>query len=966
MAKKKQETPTGLRQRAEEQLAMNTSVLPDVRSVADTLRLVHELEVHQIELEMQNVELNQSRDKLETSLNRYTDLYDFSPAGYFNLDRNGIIRATNLTGSSLLGVDRSKLPGQRFAQFVAPESRPVFAGFLGKLHYDAESISCELTIDKNDNEPLIVQLAALASPTETEIRVAVIDITKRKKAEEAQLVSEKIYRTIGEAIDYGIWICDPDGRNIYASDSFLKLVGLTQEQCSDFGWGDVLHPDDAERTIAAWQECVRTEGAWDIEHRFRGQDGNWHDILARGLPVRNGRGEIICWSGINLDISGLKKTEKTLNLKRELLKITLDELHVEKNFLSAILTALPVGVAITDIDGGSVKSNEAYKKIWGQNPPAVQSIDDYTAYKAWWLDSGKQLAPEEWASAIAVQQGVAVTEQLLRIQRFDGSKAYVINSAAPVLDSDENIVGCVVVIQDITKLILTEELLRQNEQRLLLTLDAAKMGTWELHVPSSVVKWSELVNVMLGYQAGEVEPSFQGFLSRVHPDDREAVLSRIENSIASKQNYSAEYRALLPDGTVRWLESRGECTYDDSDSPLLFYGVVHDITERMIQAEALQTAHDELEEKVNQRTRSLQVSNEQLRNEVAIRKSAEISLQNAYAEIKLLKDRFEAENIYLQHEIAMEYNFGEIVGQSNALMNVMLRVKQVAAMNATVLLLGETGTGKGVVARAIHSLSCRSRRPMITVNCSSLPANLIESELFGRERGAFTGANERQIGRFELADGGTILLDEIGELPLELQSKLLRVIQDGEFERLGSSRTIKVDVRIIAASNRNLREEIKSGRFREDLYYRLNVFPIEIPPLRQRKVDIPLLVNHFIAKFNRKISKQIETVSQQTMSSLQGYHWPGNVRELESVIERAVIVSQGSSLRVLDRFDSIPDSDESNGVEFKAMVDLERQHILKVLQQTGWRIEGEKGAAAILAINPSTLRARMRKFGIKR
>ena len=297
--------------------------------------------------------------------------------------------------------------------------------------------------------------------------------------------------------------------------------------------------------------------------------------------------------------------------------------------------------------------------------------------------------------------------------------------------------------------------------------------------------------------------------------------------------------------------------------------------------------------------------------EIDERKKAEESLQGAFAEIKLLKDRLQAENIYLQQEVAREYNFGEIIGQSNAISYVFFRIEQVAPQDATVLLLGETGTGKGVVARAIHSRSARKDRPMVTVNCTAMPANLIESELFGREKGAFTGADARQMGRFELADGGTIFLDEIGEMPLELQSKLLRVIQDGEFERLGSPRTIKVDVRIIAASNRNLEEEIRNGRFREDLFYRLNVFPITIPPLRQRKEDIPLLVNHFVAKFNKKIGKKIETVSKETLNALQEYHWPGNVRELESVIERAVITSQGTALQVLDRFDTFRKTEEA-------------------------------------------------------
>jgi transcriptional regulator with GAF, ATPase, and Fis domain len=243
---------------------------------------------------------------------------------------------------------------------------------------------------------------------------------------------------------------------------------------------------------------------------------------------------------------------------------------------------------------------------------------------------------------------------------------------------------------------------------------------------------------------------------------------------------------------------------------------------------------------------------------------------------------------------------------------------------------------------------------------------LIESELFGRERGAFTGSDTKQIGRFELADGGTIFIDEIGELPLELQSKLLRIIQDGEFERHGSPRTLKTDVRIIAATNRNLGEEVKNGKFREDLFYRLNVFPITMPPLRQRKDDLPLLVHHFVAKFNAKIGRKIETVSKETLSTLQEYHWPGNVRELESVIERAVIISQGRTLQVLDRFDTFRKAEEPGGQEIKALVELEHDHILQVLQKTGWRIEGKNGAAVLLGLNASTLRARMRKYGIAR
>jgi len=459
---------------------------------------------------------------------------------------------------------------------------------------------------------------------------------------------------------------------------------------------------------------------------------------------------------------------------------------------------------------------------------------------------------------------------------------------------------------------------------------------------------------------------FIGFIADV--EERELFSRHLEDVLQNKCMQKCELRLKIKGGalihgqlqsvTVGSGKNRGKDRY-------ILTSLVDNTVQKRL-GDELQNSHARLELTVRERTVELTRANEQLSLEIEERKKAEEELQGTYAEIKQLKDRLLAENIYLQQEVEREYNFGEIIGQSNAISHVFFRVEQVAPQDATVLLLGETGTGKGIIARAIHNRSSRKGRPMITVNCTALPANLIESELFGRERGAFTGANERQMGRFELADNGTIFLDEIGEMPMELQTKLLRVVQDGEFERLGSPRTIKVNVRIIAASNRNLEEEIKNGRFREDLFYRINVFPITIPPLRQRKEDISLLVNHFVAKFNKKIGKKIETISKETLSTLQEYHWPGNVRELESVIERAVITSQGNALQVLDRFDSFRKTAATEEDNIKALAELEHDHILQVLRKTGWRIEGNNGAAGLLGLNPSTLRARMRKFGIIR
>ena len=369
---------------------------------------------------------------------------------------------------------------------------------------------------------------------------------------------------------------------------------------------------------------------------------------------------------------------------------------------------------------------------------------------------------------------------------------------------------------------------------------------------------------------------------------------------------------------------------------------IRDITERKLIAEALQQAHNELERRVEERT---------------------VELRRALSEIKTLKDQLEAENIYFRQEIKMKHQFDHILGQSDGLKYVLYRAEQVAPTNTTVLILGETGTGKELIAAAIHNLSPRKDRPLITVNCAALPANLIESELFGREKGAFTGADTRQVGRFEVANGSTLCLDEIGELPLEVQAKLLRAIQHNEFERLGSSHTIKVDTRIVATTNRNLEEEVRKGRFRQDLYYRLNVFPITVPPLRQRKEDIPLLVQAFIERYARKLGKQVTSIHKETMKALQDYPWPGNVRELESVLERAVILCPGPVLQLADKLEtsSLPLSSAVRTLE-----ETERNQILKTLSETRWRIEGKDGAAAILGLHPSTLRARMHKLGILR
>jgi len=355
--------------------------------------------------------------------------------------------------------------------------------------------------------------------------------------------------------------------------------------------------------------------------------------------------------------------------------------------------------------------------------------------------------------------------------------------------------------------------------------------------------------------------------------------------------------------------------------------------------------------------------------DISERKKAEQRLRKALAEVKVLKHQLEAECNYLGEEIKLIHDYGNIIGDSEVMKYVLYSMEQIAPIDTTVLVLGESGTGKELIARAIHHNSKRKERPLIKVDCAALPANLIESELFGHEKGAFTGAVKKRIGRFELANEATIFLDEIGELPLELQKKLLRVLQDGEYERLGSAKVMHTDARVIAATNRNLEKDVSKGSFRKDLWYRLNVLPLSLPPLRDRMDDIPALVELIMNRAQRRLGKHIKTIPNTVIMQLKAYPWPGNVRELENVIERAVVFTQGSSLILAAPLrQTIPSQATANPphAPMKSLADMEKEYILSALKQAHWNISGKGGAADLLGLNSSTLRGRMRKHGIRR
>lgn len=465
--------------------------------------------------------------------------------------------------------------------------------------------------------------------------------------------------------------------------------------------------------------------------------------------------------------------------------------------------------------------------------------------------------------------------------------------------------------------------LETYRMRLEVAAASAEAGLWELDLQSGDIWYTDKVMELLDLVPGDPATlTLADFLEKIHPEDRPRMTKALRKAQNPGSVLQVEYRIPAQGDTPRWLMSQGRVQLNGDGEPRRLTGATLDITRH---------------------------------------KQMEVKLQQQVREIDRLRDLLEQENTLLRNDAGINDSKHRALGISAAMQKIKAQIEQVAGIGSTVLIQGETGTGKELIAQSIHQLSNRSKRLMITVNCAALPSALIESELFGREKGAFTGALSRQAGRFELAHGSTLFLDEIAEMPLETQAKLLRVLQDGSFERLGSPKNIKADVRIIAATNRNLAVEVDQGRFRLDLFYRLNVFPIHVPPLRERTDDIPLLVWKFIGEFGQTMGKKVSRISDEDMERLTTYAWPGNVRELRNVIERAMITSTGN---VLDLSGLDLGRPRAQQTQVLTLAEMERHHIEYTLRQTGGKIKGAGGAAELLGLHPSTLYSRMRKLGV--
>lgn len=604
-----------------------------------------------------------------------------------------------------------------------------------------------------------------------------------------------------------------------------------------------------------------------------------------------------------------------------------EKTHPMQDDFAQLIHGFPVMVCALSTDGLIKVWNQECERITGY--PAHEVTGSTTAVSQIFTSANVSVLPVGWDESVPVQQYRTWEGE---ITTKDGSSRYI--SICYRFRRDFFVEGphiwCVGL--DITGKIRAYHKLQREQERLSLAVQAAKIGFWDWSAATGEVFYSPECFALAGFAPMEFMPSYEKWLELAHPEDRSRIQNRVLECVqGGNPDFAVEFRMKGKDGQYRWLFTQGRVFDRDAD------GMATRITGVVFDRDA--------------------------------RKRTEQDLKNALAKVEELKKDLEEENLQLKQELQGGFQFDDIISASETYRRVLQQVEQVAPTDTTVLILGETGTGKELVARSVYRLSKRAGRPLVKVNCAALPESLIESELFGHEKGAFTGAYARKIGRFELADGGTLFLDEIGELPLEMQVKLLRVLQEGEFEPLGSNHTRKVDVRIIAATNRNLEEAVANGEFRADLYYRLNVFPIVNPPLRERREDIPLLAKYFTNKYAAKTNKKITSVSKKTLQLLEMRPWPGNIRELENIIERAVVLNHGPKLEISEwQENSILGNTQTPNPEagFETLAQHERKHIVAALARTNGRVTGASGAGKLLGINDKTLQSRMRKLGLSR
>src|SRR6202521_2657759 len=888
-------------------------------------------------------------------------------------------------------------------------------------------------------------------------------------AKEALHASEERFRLIVDSIPVFAWYAAPDGKIEYLNQRILDFTAERQENLVGFGWANVLHPQDVERTKKAWLQSIETGEPCEVDQRVRRFDNIYRWFRTTAQPLRDPSGRVIRWYGVATEIEDWKRAEEALRASELNFRLIVD------NIPGLVLTMRAEGELEFVSQQGLDYSGKTLDELKGWTTSDIVHPDDLSRVTATWRSSVETGHPAGYDSEY-------------RIRRGDGVYRWFQIRALPVRDSEGRIVRWYCLHTDIDDRKRAEEALRASEQSLRLIVDSIPGFVATMNAAGELHLFSRQLLEYFGRTPEELKNWATSDL--VHPDDLPRAIAAFTSAVETGQPYDVEHRGRRADGVYRWLQVRALPVRDTEGYIISWYLLLTDIEKRKQAEDRLQLLldvtnqivsnlqlrdllraisgnirrvmecdcaslalphgenkqlqlyvldfpdgkgflHEEgvysiegspygtafrtmkplaldspftswLDNPVIQsrssegfkslcflplisRNRSISTLNlgrvrdgaftdedlsflGQVASQIAIAVEntsayheitmARAELEKAFEEIQRLKDRLQDENLVLREQIDQALMFEEIVGASPALRAVLSRVSKVAPTDSTVLLTGETGTGKELIARAIHKRSRRSSRAFVSVNCAVIPSSLIASELFGHEKGAFTGATQRRLGRFELAEGGTIFLDEVGELPAETQITLLRVLQEHEFERVGGNQPIRANVRVIAATNRDLEAAIAAGTFRSDLFYRLNVFPIEIPPLRERRDDIPLLVEYFIDRFARQAGKSFQAVNKKSLELLQSYPWPGNIRELQNVIERSVIVCETQNFSVDESWLSqkpLATAPKAKAELSEMLATQEKEMIEAALRESGGRVSGPSGAAAKLGIHRSTL-----------
>ncbi len=723
--------------------------------------------------------------------------------------------------------------------------------------------------------------------------------------------NEERFRLMVDSVPGFVCTLNAAGEVEHLNRQILEYFGKTTGELKNWAMSDAVHPEDLPRVIDLWRHAVENGEPYELELRHRRADGVYRWFQSNALPAHDSKGRVTGWYMLLTDIDDRKRA-------RGELEKAFDEIAKSEAELRTIIDAIPQLIIAIGENGEFLYANEAVLEYTGLTEEDWMSQNFGEVFHP---EDTERLHSEREA---AIARGVPF-EYERRVLRKDGQYRWILVQYNPLLDKEGQVIRWYATGTDIDDRKRAEDALRSNEESLRLTIDSipgfvatmSATGEPEFIDRQSLEYFGKTAEELKDLAASDV----------LHPDDLPRMIDAWKRAVETGEPVEIQHRSRRADGVYRWFLLRSRSQRDAEGRIVRWYNLVTDI--------------DDL-------------------------KRAEDELQQAFEEIKRLKDRLHDENVVLREQLDQAFMFEEIVGSSPALKTVLSNIVKVAPTDTTVLITGETGTGKELIARAIHKGSQRSGHAFISVNCAAIPSSLIASELFGHEKGAFTGAMQRRQGRFELAHSGTVFLDEIGELPSETQIALLRVIQERQFERVGGSRVIPTDVRIIAATNSDLPAAIGSGTFRADLYYRLNVFPIDVPPLRERKEDIPMLVEYFVQRYADKARKQFTKIDKNTLELCHSYRWPGNIRELQNIIERSVILCTGETFWIDEAWFSSENISRplSSGALTQNVRNYEKELIEAALVKSNGKVAGPNGAALKLGIPRSTLDLKIKQLNI--